>query len=336
MLRNIEKVVREEMNALGCQEVLMSSLAPKAAYEKTGRYEKLVGDILFEAHSRHVEGQVLNQSHEEVVVPMLQQYVSSYRDLPFCVYQIQQKFRGEARPKSGLLRGREFLMKDAYSFHEAQEDLETYYEKMKAAYFRIFKRLGLEAFCTTASGGSFTKKFSHEFQVLCEAGEDVVAAYADGTYANTEVAVGTPDNKNTSESMKPLEIKKIERGASIHESVKAHALAGNWQVLKTVIFKKENGDMVGVCLRGDVEVSEVKVSRFFGEDMAVASSEDLKKAGLIRGYISPLEASKPQNVTFYGDISLETVRNFCTGNNEEGVDVLNANLTRDFSFDAPA
>jgi prolyl-tRNA synthetase len=172
VLKKIESIVREEMDAIGGQEVFMPTLQPKENWQKTGRWESL--DVLFQVKSRHGNEYALGPTHEEIVTPMAQAIISSYKDLPIAVYQIQTKFRDEARAKSGLLRGREFRMKDLYSYHATPDDLENYYNNIAApAYAKVFKRLGLDALYTEASGGSFAK-FSHEFQVEIENGEDTI------------------------------------------------------------------------------------------------------------------------------------------------------------------
>src|SRR3990167_1439998 len=168
--KKIENIIREEMEAIGGQEVLMPTLTSIENYKTTGR-ENL--DVLFKTKLYNDAEFVLNQSHEEVVVPLSKQFVSSYRDLPLYIFQIQNKFRNEPRAKSGLLRGREFIMKDLYSFHTYEKDLDEYYELAKKAYFKLFMRMGLEPILTFASGGTFSK-YSHEFQVLTEVGEDEI------------------------------------------------------------------------------------------------------------------------------------------------------------------
>lgn len=187
VLSKIETIVREEMNALGGQELLMPALQPKELWETTGRWTTL--DALFRVVSHFKQEYALGPTHEEVVVPLVQSHLFSYNDLPCAVYQIQTKFRDEARSKSGLLRGREFRMKDLYSFHASAEDLEGYYEKVKACYTKLFKRLGLQTLIVEASGGTFSK-FSHEFQVLSEAGEDMVYHCACGFARNKEIIDG--------------------------------------------------------------------------------------------------------------------------------------------------
>lgn len=169
VLRNIEQVVREEMDAIGGEEVLMPMLHPAEIWKRTGGWDSV--DVLFKLQSRTGKEYALGQSQEEVVTPLMQEFVRSYRDLPKAVYHIQWKFRDELRAKSGIMRGREFLMKDMYSWHESQEDFEQYYEKAKQAYLKIFSRLGLDAKVTEASGGAFSEKISYEFEVLTDAGE---------------------------------------------------------------------------------------------------------------------------------------------------------------------
>jgi prolyl-tRNA synthetase len=170
VLRKIEQIVREEMNAIGGQEVLMGTLHPKEIWEKTGGWDSI--DVLFKIKSRTEKDYALGQSAEEVVTPLVMQYVTSYKDLPKAVYQIHWKYRDELRAKSGILRGREFLMKDMYSFHETQEDFDRFYAVVKKAYLKAFERMGLVAKVTEASGGNFTEKISYEFMVLTDAGED--------------------------------------------------------------------------------------------------------------------------------------------------------------------
>lgn len=173
VLRKIETIVREEMNAIGGQEILMSALSPKENWQKTNRWQGF--DALFKLPAAGDSEYALNPTHEEIVTPLVREFVSSYKDLPFGCYQIQTKFRNEPRAKSGVLRGREFLMKDLYSFHTDQEDLDAYYEVVHGAYDKIFDRLGLTdiTYYTFASGGSFSQ-FSHEFQVVLPQGEDTI------------------------------------------------------------------------------------------------------------------------------------------------------------------
>lgn len=169
VLRNIEQVVREEMNAIGGEEILMPMLHPAEIWKTTGGWENI--DVLFKLQSQTKKDYALSQSEEEVVTPLMKEFIQSYRDLPKAIYHIQWKFRDELRSKSGILRGREFYMKDMYSFHANQADFERFYEIAKLAYLKIFRRLGLEAKVTEASGGAFSEKISYEYEVLTDAGE---------------------------------------------------------------------------------------------------------------------------------------------------------------------
>lgn len=173
VLKNIENIIREEMNGAGGQEILMPSLHPKELWQTTGRWDTM--DDLYKVSDASGRENALGPTHEEIVVPLVKQFISSYRDLPFATYQFQNKFRMELRAKSGILRGREFIMKDMYSFHRDEADLATYYEMMKGVYARVFERAGLgeRTYLTFASGGSFSK-YSHEFQTVTPAGEDTI------------------------------------------------------------------------------------------------------------------------------------------------------------------
>ena len=193
VLKKIETIIREEMNAVGGMELLMPSFHPKELWEKTGRWNTM--DDLYKVTDSSGREVALGPTHEEVVTPLVGSFVSSYRDLPVYVYQFQNKFRMELRAKSGILRGREFIMKDFYSFHRDEKDLADYYEKMKAAYTRVFERAGIGAqtYITFASGGSFSK-YSHEFQMVTDAGEDIIHICDKCKIAiNKEVKVEQPD-----------------------------------------------------------------------------------------------------------------------------------------------
>lgn len=185
VIDKISAIVREEMDAIGGQEITMPVLHPKANWETTGRWKDF--DVLFKVKGASGEF-ALGPTHEEIVVPLAKRFISSYLDLPKALYQIQTKFRDEPRAKSGLLRGREFLMKDLYSFHGDEADFEKYYKVVQGAYKKIFDRLGLEAILTEASGGTFSK-FSHEYQIVCASGEDEIIYCLGGDFAqNTEIS----------------------------------------------------------------------------------------------------------------------------------------------------
>lgn len=212
VLANIERIIREEMDAVGGQEVRMATLHPSEVWKQTGAWDTV--DVLFKIKSRTEKEYAIGQSEEEVATPIAQEYVQSYKDLPLALYQIGQKYRDELRAKSGIMRGREFGMKDMYSFHTTQEDFERFYEVVKQAYLRIYSRCGLSAKATEASGGAFSEKISYEFMVLTDAGEDVIV-YCDACdyCANVEVAAakeGEPCPKCGKGSLKSA--KAVEAG----------------------------------------------------------------------------------------------------------------------------
>ncbi len=213
VLRKIENIIREEMNKVGGQEVLMPALTPKTNWKITNRWDGF--DALFKLQGMDNKEYALGATHEEVVTPLVKKFVFSYKDLPKYVYQIQTKYRNEARAKSGLLRGREFSMKDLYSFHTNQADLNDYYEKVKEAYFKIFKRLSIEDLThyTFASGGAFSK-YSHEFQTISESGEDIIHICKKcGLAYNKEIINDINECQDCGEKVEKFEIKKsIETG----------------------------------------------------------------------------------------------------------------------------
>lgn len=187
VLENIKRIVREEMNAVDGQEIIMTSLQRKETWEGTGRWDDETVDVWFKSKLKDDTEVGFGWSHEEAILEMMQQFIKSYKDLPTSVYQFQTKLRNELRAKSGIMRGREFIMKDMYSLHATQEDMDAYYDKVIAAYKRCFERFGLgdSTFVTFASGGAFTK-FSHEFQTICDAGEDILYVNDDQTVAVNE------------------------------------------------------------------------------------------------------------------------------------------------------
>ena len=213
VLRKVEQIVREEMDALGAREIMMPSLQPKEYWDATNRWEGV--DILFKLKSQTGKDYALGCTHEEVVTPLAKKYVSSYKDLPFATYQINTKFRDELRAKSGVLRGREFRMKDMYSFHTTQEDLTAFYQRALQAYVTAFTRCGLRVKVVQASGGIFTENVSHEFQALTDAGEDILIACPNCEFGqNSEVATlkvgdACPKCNGTLAQMKGVEVGNI-------------------------------------------------------------------------------------------------------------------------------
>ena len=320
-------IIREEMNAVDGQEILMPSLHPIDLWEKTGRNTSM-DDILYRTTASGNKKFVFGPSHEETVTPLAARYINSYKDLPMSVYQIQTKFRDEPRAKSGLLRGREFGMKDMYSFHTTEEDLDAYYERATQAYLNVYDRCGLKSYVSTASGGAFTDKFSHEFSIQTEAGEDTILLCEKCDNAqNLEIAEGKlveSDNDENEEEMKEID---IERGFSVEDNAKAHDVP-NHKILKTVVYAVEDEGFVGVIIRGDLSVNENKLENYFKKKLRSASPEQLKELGLIQGFISPV--NNPADISFIADHSIKNVKNFVTGANALNKDLVNVNQGRDF------
>lgn len=208
VLENIKQIVREEMDAIGGQELIMSSLQPKETWESTGRWDDKAVDVWFKSALQDGTEVGFAWSHEEAILEMLRQYIKSYKDLPFSVYQFQTKMRNELRAKSGIMRGREFVMKDMYSLHASQEDMDQYYNQVIEAYNRCYERFGIgdSTFVTFASGGAFTK-FSHEFQTVCEAGEDILYVNEDHSVAVNEEVL---DDATTELGVDKAELKPVK------------------------------------------------------------------------------------------------------------------------------
>jgi prolyl-tRNA synthetase len=330
VLSKINSIIREEMNLVSGQELLMPSLHPIDLWETTGR-SRTMDDILYRTHASGNKEFIFGPSHEEAVTPLIAKYVQSYKDLPLSVYQIQTKFRDEPRAKSGLLRGREFGMKDMYSFHSSDEDLDAYYEKVKTAYLNVYLRCGLNAHVIEASGGPFSDKFSHEFSVETDAGEDtIIICEKCKTAQNFEIAVGKiKEFSEDEEAELPLAQVDIERGFDVDSNAKAHNVSAH-KVLKSVVYEIEGGGLLGVLIRGDLNVSDVKLENYLKKRLWSASPEALKEAGLVQGYISPVNVPSSIKISFIADHSIRNVKNFVTGANIFGKDYVNVNIGRDF------
>ncbi len=335
VLEKIKNIIREELDKVGAQEMKMTALQKEEIWKKTNRWDDEVVDDWFKTKLKNGTELGLAFTHEEPIAHIMKNYISSYKDLPIYAYQFQTKFRNELRAKSGVMRGREFVMKDLYDFSLNREEHLKFYEKMKEVYQKIFERVGIgeQTYLTLSPGGSFSK-YSYEFQTVSEAGEDII--YIDektGESVNRDIAQGIADEKNVTVAME--EMKKVEavRESNIDASCQLFNCEP-WQVLKSVIYKTENDGLVGVVIRGDLEVNELllEVEGLIEGKFRLATDGELKEAGLVKGFISPV--GSPKNVSkWIGDESLKTVRNFNTGANEFQKDYLNVNVERDFSVD---
>jgi prolyl-tRNA synthetase len=337
MLNKIENIVRKNMNAIGGQEILMNSLHPKEWWLKANRWDNV--NILFKLNSQTKNEYALACSHEEQVVPIASSYIQSYKDLPeynsenernpLCVYQIQTKFRDEIRAKSGLLRGREFRMKDMYDFHTTKESQDAYYELVKETYHKVYQEMGLNSYATTASGGIFTTNISHEFQVECEAGEDWI--YKDrvsGKVYNEEMAPCIASKVNyTDESEKEREDCLVENVIGVEALCKEFGIEST-RTTKTIFYQNQKGELVAAVVRGDRDVNEAKLQNISKEMLVLASEENiLKQTGATIGYAGVINLD-PKIRVFY-DSSCEFLHNFETGTNKTGYHTINVCFGRD-------
>lgn len=329
VLENINQVIREEMNAIGGVELRLTSLQDPEIWKLTDRWDDEKVDVWFKTHLKNGGELGLGPTHEEPLVRAVKPYVKSYKDLPFLAYQIQTKFRNETRAKSGVMRGREFLMKDLYSFARTEAEHEELYEKVKQAYVRVFDRLGVggKTVLTFASGGMFSK-YSHEFQTLVEAGEDqIYYDEVEDQYLNREIVPARTGKKNEQEEMKPLESKNLEGVVGVEALLKALDITIE-KSTKALFFTTNQDEVVLAVVRSDYSVDTAKLSNILEVDAVnPTSAEAIKKlTGADVGYAGLLDAP---NIRIICDDSLEGLCNFETGANKTGCHAVNVNFSRD-------
>ena len=323
--KKIENIIREEMDAIDGQEVQFPVVMPAGLWEESGRY-KSVGKELVRFKDRNDSPLVLGMTHEEAAVHLVREYGNTYNRYPFMIYQIQTKFRDEARPKSGLIRVREFTMKDAYSFHTDQADLEQYYDRCFKAYENIFKRVGVPEVISVASdSGMMGGNVSHEFMLLNPIGEDTIAICPECGYrANMEAAECIYDNKKDNISKLPEKVSTP--GQKTIEDVCNFLNSDNIHSIKAVIYQRNKDDsFVVVFTRGDVEVNETKLTKLLGCEVHPAVIDEA--CGLKAGYIGPYKLNGNYTVLF--DKSLENLNNLVCGANEEGYHYTGVDIERD-------
>ncbi len=327
VLRKVEAIVREEMNRAGAQEVLLPAVQPAELWQESGRWE-FYGKELLRFRDRHDRDCCLGPTHEEVITDLVRREIQSYRQMPVNLYQIQTKFRDEIRPRFGLMRGREFIMKDAYSFDAEEAGAEESYRKMHAAYTRIFERCGLEFVAVEADTGSIGGSFSHEFMVLAESGEDAIAACrACGYGANVEKAeVAAREG-----AAEPGGVAALERvstpGRRTIEEVTAFLGVAPEGVAKTLIFETDKG-AVAICVRGDHDANPAKVKNLVKANAAELAPEArvAELTGAPVGYAGPVGLTIP----VYLDRALEGAGGLVVGANEADAHYRNAVAGRDF------
>ena len=323
-LRKVQAIVREEMDRAGAQEVLMPAMHPKEIWEKSGRYEGLK-NVMFRVKDRQDREMVLGPTHEEIITDLVAREITSYKQLPCNFYQIQTKFRDEIRPRFGLMRCKEFIMKDAYSFDVSSEAADTSYQKMYDAYVRIFKRCGLHAMAVDADTGDMGGSSSHEFMIPCDAGEDAILEADDGSYAaNLERAEGICDLPMTFEGYVNLPEKvEMPNVGKIEDVAKLLGIQTR-QLVKTLIYVADKKPFA-VLLPGNRDVNEIKLNKLF-PGAELADPETIRQVtGAEVGFAGPIGLKIP----VVADRSLKGLKGGVTGANETDMHLRNVDLERD-------
>lgn len=341
-IRKVEQIVREEMTRAGAEEILMPFVQPSELWEQSGRWDQY-GKELLRLKDRNGREFCLGPTHEEVITTMVSQDVRSYKELPKNLFQIQSKFRDEIRPRFGLMRGREFIMKDAYSFHEDDASAKEEYDKMHSAYCRIFERCGLEFRAVEADSGQIGGSFSHEFMVMADTGEDGVATCGSCDYGanieKAELALPLECAEVPASSYEDLKEVSTPNKKSIEE-VSEFLKVSPEKFIKTLIFDAvggvdgDGGDGIIVALvRGDYDINEIKLKNALGvESLELASDEAVDiVTGTEPGYAGPVGLDADGVKTIIADLSVREMINAVTGANKKDTHLLNVNPGRDFT-----
>jgi len=330
VIRKIETIVRQEMDRAGSQELLLPIALPAELWQESGRWE-VYGKELARFKDRHERDFCLGPTHEEVITDLVRRVVRSYRELPFNLYQIQTKFRDEVRPRFGLMRGREFIMKDAYSFHTDVEDCRREYENMFQTYQRIFSRCGLKFRAVEADTGAIGGSFSHEFQVLADSGEDALVSCDSCDYAanvqKAEVLVPRPSARNLKEPPPPLAKVATPGKKSVAEVADFLALPPD-RFIKTLVYRVDHKRLVAVLVRGDHEINELKLKSVLscGEASLADEAEIEQTTGLVPGFLGPIGI----NLEVVSDVAIQGMRGAVTGANEANAHYVDVDQERDF------
>ncbi len=327
VLRNIEKIIREEMNKAGALEVLMPVVQPAELWDESGRWDQYGAELL-RMHDRHQRDFCLGPTHEEVITDLVRNEIQSYKQLPLNLYQVQTKFRDEIRPRFGVMRSREFIMKDAYSFHLSQECLEKTYQRMYAAYAAIFDRIGLDYRAVLADTGSIGGSASHEFHVLADSGEDAIA-FSDGSDYAANIEMATAPTASLPTTIATTECCEIATPEAKTIAAVADTLqCATCSVVKTLIVKGSDAPLVALVLRGDHELNAIKAAKLdaVAEPLQMASDEEIRNAlGCGVGSIGPANLSIPVIV----DHSAAALPSFVCGANRDGFHLTGVQWGRD-------
>jgi len=329
VLQKVANIVREEMNNAGAMEMLMPALQPQELWEESGRWDNF-GPELMRLRDRHGRGFALGATHEEVVTSIVRDELKSYKKLPITLYQIQSKFRDEKRPRFGLLRGREFLMKDAYSFHASSESLDEVYDRLFKAYSNVFARCGLNFRAVVADSGAMGGKDTHEFMVLSDIGEDTIAFSTESDYAaNIEMAPVVTVNEKTDEIMEDIQKVSTPNQKTIDEVIDYLNLPIE-KSIKSIIFKADE-QFVLVLARGDHEINDIKLKNYLGAlSVELATKEEVKELMNCEiGSLGPIGVKS--DLLVLADNAIQGIVNGCCGANEEGYHYINVTVNRDYT-----
>lgn len=328
-LKKVEAIVREEMDRAGAQEIFMPVLQPAELWKESGRWD-VMGAEMMRIQDRHSREFALGPTHEEVITDIIRNDISSYKALPLNLYQIQTKFRDERRPRFGLMRGREFLMKDGYSFHSNRESLDAEFENMKAAYTNVFERCGLKFRAVEADSGAIGGSGSQEFHVLAESGEDEIIYCKSCDYAaNVETATSEIFRLEKAEE-KELNLVDTPNVAKIKDVVEYLDVPVE-QTVKAMMYRDMATDEIYmVLIRGDFEVNEVKLKNTIDTiDVAMLTDAELEDLGLVKGFIGPVGADTDK-ITIIADESIVGISNHTAGGNKLDTHYVNVNCGRDY------
>ena len=327
VLKKVETIIREEMNSVGAQEILMPAVQPAELWRESKRWEHY-GPELLRINDRHEREFCFGPTHEEVITDLVRREIRSYKQLPVNFYQIQTKFRDEIRPRFGIMRSREFLMKDAYSFHLSDESLQETYQQMHKTYSKIFTRLGLQFRAVIADSGNIGGNKSHEFHVLAESGEDQIVFSENGEYAaNLEQAEALVSQESRPEPSKKIKTFDTPNQKTIEEISKFLNINTN-QCLKTLIIKSEDDGLIALVLRGDHELNRAKTEKLSGvmKPLTFANNDEIMSTiGCDAGSIGPIDISIP----IYIDHEVKNMSDFVCGANVNGKHLTGVNWERD-------
>jgi prolyl-tRNA synthetase len=331
VIRRIEAIVRQEMDRAGAQELLMPISSPAELWQESGRWE-IYGKELIRFKDRHERDFCLGPTHEEIITDLVRRSVRSYRELPFNLYQLQTKFRDEVRPRFGLMRGREFIMKDAYSFHTDVEDCRREYDNMYQTYKRIFSRCGLSFRPVEADTGAIGGSQSHEFQVLADSGEDAIVSCDTCEYAanveKAEVKGKLPAGRDISQESPKLAKVATPGKKTVAEVAEFLKLSAD-KFIKTLVYNTDSGELIAVLVRGDHEINELKLRAVLDCRQVILADENTVMAatGVAPGYLGPIGLK----LRVIADLSVHGMRGAVTGANETNAHFISVDQERDFT-----